>query len=271
MASPSPSIFAGAAAPLARRFAHCEFHPELASTSSRALELGANRLPALIACEHQYAGRGRRSRTWLSPPGTALTFSVAAALAPGSPPAGLSLALAVAVAEGLAAAGYAARLKWPNDLIGPGGGKLGGILVELASASRVVVGLGLNLDLSRTGTQTPPPPPARARLLAGAECLASQPQAPAPARDALLARLAPALLAQLQRWPPADLAAILRRWRKLSVHRPGDPIEVTAAAGARRKLGYVGLDESGRLLARAPDGRTLSFASAEIADGPAGG
>lgn len=111
----------------------------------------------------QTAGRGRQGRPWKQ--GQAgLTFSVALPL-PLVPArlAGLSLAVGLAVAEGIddvAAAtrpdaGEVARrtpspvqLKWPNDLM-VGGRKLAGILIETvpAGAGRVwaVVGIGLNL------------------------------------------------------------------------------------------------------------------------------
>ncbi|TVO64788.1 biotin--[acetyl-CoA-carboxylase] ligase [Denitromonas ohlonensis] len=104
----------------------------------------------VVACELQTAGRGRRGRQWQAWPGASLTFSAMWRFPVGAPvPAGLSLVAGIAVATVLENAGVAGvELKWPND-IQVHGRKLGGILVELASARQVaaVVGIGLNLSL----------------------------------------------------------------------------------------------------------------------------
>lgn len=96
----------------------------------------------------QSAGRGRLSRTWESPPGTSLLMSVL--LRPGLPPGRLHLAMAAMALAGAQAcldvAGVSPGIKWPNDLVlGPGEGKLAGVLAEV-DGSAVVVGLGLNVD-----------------------------------------------------------------------------------------------------------------------------
>lgn len=105
----------------------------------------------VVIAEAQSAGRGRHGRTWISAPGDSLTFSLLWRFAPGSAPAGLSLAVGVAVAQALEKVGAgrtAVQLKWPNDLL-LGGGKLGGILIELSSGAPhvAVIGIGLNLRL----------------------------------------------------------------------------------------------------------------------------
>ncbi len=103
----------------------------------------------VVIAETQTAGRGRRGRPWLSAPGDSLTFSLLWRFAPGTSPAGLSLAVGVAVVVALEKvdAGRTA-LKWPNDLLRDGK-KLGGILVELVPGTThaAVIGIGLNLNL----------------------------------------------------------------------------------------------------------------------------
>ena len=102
----------------------------------------------VLAAEHQTAGRGRLDRTWVSPPGAGLTFSVllrpvAAPDTWGWLPLLAGVALADAVADGT---GVAAALKWPNDLIaGPDERKLAGILAQ-SRGPAVVVGIGLNVS-----------------------------------------------------------------------------------------------------------------------------
>jgi BirA family transcriptional regulator, biotin operon repressor / biotin---[acetyl-CoA-carboxylase] ligase len=100
----------------------------------------------LIALE-QTAGRGRRSREWVSP-ASGLYLSVL--LRPASVPA--SRLGTLAMVAGLALAGTArevaavdAALKWPNDLLaGSSGGKCAGVLSEVV-AGGVIVGIGLNV------------------------------------------------------------------------------------------------------------------------------
>lgn len=138
--------------------AACRFDVELVeacdSTNDWLLARAAAGAPSghVVVAETQTAGRGRRGRAWLSAPGDSLTFSLLWRFAPGTSPAGLSLAAGVAVAAALSKVGAdeaaTVRLKWPNDLL-KDGGKLGGILVELASGAphAAVIGIGLNLRL----------------------------------------------------------------------------------------------------------------------------
>jgi BirA family transcriptional regulator, biotin operon repressor / biotin---[acetyl-CoA-carboxylase] ligase len=109
----------------------------------------------VLVAEEQTAGRGRLGRTWVAPPGAALTFSML--LRPAWVPTGklgwLSLLAGVSVATALrSVAGVEAALKWPNDVLA-GGSKLAGILAE-ASGDAVVIGIGLNV--STTPDELPP-------------------------------------------------------------------------------------------------------------------
>ena len=139
---------------------------EGAAFGRRAIDLQ----PCLLVAEHQSAGRGRQGRVWQSATGASLTFSLALPLAVADW-SGLSLAVGVALAEALDAAGPGhpgphIGLKWPNDLwliddpIGsaPAGRKLGGILIETVAAGRArlaIIGVGLNvLPFDADGTHT---------------------------------------------------------------------------------------------------------------------
>ena len=134
----------------ARRF-DIDVLPTCDSTNGVLLgraEAGAPSGTVVIA-EEQTAGRGRRGRTWFASPGDSLTFSLLWRFAQGTAPAGLSLAVGVAVARALQRVGAGeTALKWPNDLL-KAGRKLGGILVELVPGAphAAVIGIGINLRL----------------------------------------------------------------------------------------------------------------------------
>jgi BirA family biotin operon repressor/biotin-[acetyl-CoA-carboxylase] ligase len=104
---------------------------------------------SVVATDTQTAGRGRRGRAWVAPPGSSLAASVL--LRPDLPPDALGwvpLLTGLAVTRTLTAAGADARLKWPNDVL-LGGRKVCGILAELLpGGTGVVVGIGINLTLS---------------------------------------------------------------------------------------------------------------------------
>lgn len=151
------------------RFADVRWVAETGSTNADAMELARHGAPegVVVVADHQTAGRGRAGRSWTAPPGASLLVSVLL-----RPPAGVAegatMAMALAAAEAVEeVAGFAPRLKWPNDLVWPGDGsapdrKLAGILAEAdwptgssaASGVRrpapeervvVVVGIGINV------------------------------------------------------------------------------------------------------------------------------
>jgi len=99
-----------------------------------------------VATDLQTQGRGRLGRTWETPPGRALLFSVL--LHPHPPMAiwpELSLVAGDAVATALRGQSeVAAELSHPNDVL-IGGRKVAGILPE-ASAGRIVLGIGINVN-----------------------------------------------------------------------------------------------------------------------------
>jgi len=109
---------------------------------------------AVVLADEQTAGRGRLGRRWLAPPRAALLLTMV--LRPAPPAAGNAAPGAVPIRVGLAAAralrsttGLDIALKWPNDLVLAGAGKLGGILCEAAwpaaSPAFVVAGIGINV------------------------------------------------------------------------------------------------------------------------------
>ncbi len=103
--------------------------------------------------EYQTSGRGRRGRSWVSPFGSNIYFSLYWKLESGLAGAmGLSLAVGIAVIDALESLGCKGlKLKWPNDVYW-NEKKLAGILIELSAqsggAAHVVIGVGINVDLN---------------------------------------------------------------------------------------------------------------------------
>lgn len=107
----------------------------------------------LCAAEMQTAGKGRRGRRWISPFGRNVYLTYGRFIGRElSELGGLSLVVGMVVVDVLRAMGLErVGLKWPNDIL-LGGGKLGGILLELRASDAggigLVAGVGLNLALN---------------------------------------------------------------------------------------------------------------------------
>ncbi|MDM7458141.1 MAG: biotin--[acetyl-CoA-carboxylase] ligase [Paracoccus sp. (in: a-proteobacteria)] len=122
------------------------------STNAEALRM-ASRLsgPTWIMARRQEAGRGRRGRAWVDPPGN---LAATLLLRPDGGPAEaalLSFVAALAVHDALrdlCGPQLAVALKWPNDVL-LNGGKLAGILLEstggAAQVGALAIGVGINL------------------------------------------------------------------------------------------------------------------------------
>lgn len=260
-------IRAGLPAAVAARIGRLEVLAETDSTNDRVLAAGQP--PGeLVAClaEHQSAGRGRRGRRWLAAPGGGICLSVGGRL-PGSAAqyAGLSTAVGVACAVALEAEGLGMiGLKWPNDLL-LGGGKLGGVLIELRGEAQgpvtLAVGVGLNLRLeaaARAQIETAGGwPPADLAHLWEAGAAAGM---PVPGRNHLAAVLVAAVAECLAGAAGASGSrlegAVLEAWRARDALRDR-PVRIgNAGAGPGGILAGIarGLDSSGALVLETADG-----------------
>ncbi|MBD5627125.1 MAG: biotin--[acetyl-CoA-carboxylase] ligase [Desulfovibrio sp.] len=122
---------------------------EVPSALDTAMELAADgRLGiwASVLAVSQTAGRGQLRRHWASPPGNIY----AALRLPVSPPfdgGAAAAAVGLLAAEALAALGWMAHIKWPNDLVLIDGGmprKVAGILLE-ERGGVLLAGIGVNV------------------------------------------------------------------------------------------------------------------------------
>lgn len=236
-----------AIAPIASRLL---YFARIGSTNDVAMALAASDAAegAVVIADEQTSGRGRRGRTWFSPPGSGLYTSVV--LTPGrstDPDRAttlLTLTAAVALGEAIEAqTGLGVDIKWPNDLLA-GGRKLVGILAEGVTGGAgitVVLGYGINV-----GPMAYPP-----ELSTRATSLETE-----LGRPIDRAMLAAATLAALARRYGDLLAgrfdAILDAWRVRAPGSRGARVTWTTAAGLQSGV-TAGIDDRGALLVRVGD------------------
>lgn len=198
----------------------------------------------------QSGGRGRQGREWHSPPGN-LYASTIVRLRPGDPPAPtLALVAAVALHEvacTFAVVGVSIEIKWPNDLL-VAGAKLSGILLERIGDA-IVVGFGVNLADHPDETDRPA---INMGMLGGA-----------PDPDRFLEALAASFARWVERWREEGLEPVRRRWLA-AAHPPGTALSTHTASGAWVEGLFDGLDESGALRLRLPDGTAQTIHAGDV-------
>jgi BirA family biotin operon repressor/biotin-[acetyl-CoA-carboxylase] ligase len=209
---------------------------------------------ATWVAEEQTAGRGRQGRSWVSPRGENLLFSVL--LRVDCVPSRLPL---VAIVAGLAVRDAVARaapradvrIKWPNDVL-VGSKKIAGILVEAITAGRrieaVVVGAGVNVHTRAF-------PEDLAERATSVSLVSSEP----PDRDALLGHI-------LERIDH-DLHVVLSRGLGI-VRGRVDAADALRGKHVRNESGDAGvasgIDDEGRLLVRRDDDILTRWSAGEV-------
>ncbi len=129
------------------------YSKEIDSTNREAKDLADEGAPegTLILSEAQIKGKGRKGRTWFSPPkgGIYISLILRPTISPVEAPK-FTLLAAVAIAEALLSmTPLNIHIKWPNDIL-VNGKKIAGILTEMSTemdaVNYIVVGLGLNVN-----------------------------------------------------------------------------------------------------------------------------
>jgi BirA family biotin operon repressor/biotin-[acetyl-CoA-carboxylase] ligase len=220
-----------------------------AELASRARSGEASGL--VITTEHQTAGRGRLDRGWTTPARSALAVSALLRPSPSIPVERwpwLPLMTGVAVASALRKMGYAAGLKWPNDVLIEGR-KVCGILIERVEVSTsstteagaaAVIGFGLNT--SQTREELP---------IENATSLELESGVPVDRTEVLAALLAE-LGAAYEIWgsEPDELAS---RYRELSV-TVGEQVRAELPGGEVWEGTATAIDDFGRLVIATGEG-----------------
>lgn len=216
----------------------------------------------IALAEYQTAGRGRRGRAWLAPPGGAVCLSLSWSFREVPPDLGaLSLAVGVCVLRALKEVGLSARLKWPNDILVEER-KLGGILIELRAESAgpacVVIGIGLNAALGEALLRQ------IATLGLPATDLASA--GVAISRNIVTSAMIAQVLRGLQEFERESLRPFIEEWRSADALR-GNEVSVHTTTQTIRGVAR-GIDLHGALLVETPQG-VRRFISGEVTVRPA--
>lgn len=224
-----------------------EFHEEIASTSTRGMELARQGEigPLLVLAARQTAGRGRGGKAWWSGEG-GLTFSLLTnALPQGDHSARLALAVGVALCEALEpfAGAQPLQLKWPNDIM-VRGRKLAGVLIEVPGGAppRAVIGIGLNV-----GRLDQAPPDVQTSAISLAELQQEEPD-----KINLLKAILPHLNDVLEELT-SNPAGLADRWRQHSF-LDGRHVEIELPGGGRLEGLAQSIDDAGALLVSTDSG-----------------
>lgn len=200
---------------------------------------------SILITGNQTAGRGRLTRSWVTPPGVAIACSVLLCPPPELPVANwpwLSPLLGLAVSRGVErATGLQVQLKWPNDVL-VDDRKLSGLLAERGDGPGgpvVVLGFGINVTADADEL---PVPTATSLLLEGA---------PTDSTELLLAVLSE--LAELWRLWLQDLDAVAQAYRA-ACDTIGREVRVVLGPDQEVLGRAVGVDADGGLQVEGPAG-----------------
>ncbi|MEY8337439.1 biotin--[acetyl-CoA-carboxylase] ligase [Lachnospiraceae bacterium 62-35] len=235
------------------------YYPETDSTNERGKRLAEEGCPhgTLVVADFQSAGKGRRGRSWTSPPGEAIYMSLI--LRPQILPAGaamVTLAAAMAVAEGIRqVTRLPAMIKWPNDIVIKGK-KICGILTEMSAEMEcihyVVVGIGINVNQEEF--------PEDIRDMATSLFLEK-------GEHVSRSVVAAAVMEAFEQYyacyeKTGDLSLLADEYNGMLVNR-GQEVKVLAAKGDYTGISQ-GIEEDGRLLVKTRDGKVRRITSGEV-------
>ena len=234
------------------------YHETIDSTNDQALAWAAKGAPdlALVYAEEQTSGRGRGSRRWFTPPGTALAFSLILHPQKGEDRsvARYSGLGAVAVCAALETLGLQPEIKWPNDIL-LRQRKVCGILAEATwmgdHLETIVVGIGVNIS--------PEAVPASELVDFPAGSVEGELKQPVDRLDLLVEILRALLFWRGRMFTDEFLTA----WGNRLAFR-GERVSIQTKEG-KAKIGKVaGLEGDGSLVLKADDGQEFSMHFGEV-------
>jgi BirA family biotin operon repressor/biotin-[acetyl-CoA-carboxylase] ligase len=231
--------------------------PEIDSTNEEARRLAAAGEvgPVWLRADRQTAGRGRRGRSWESPPGN---LAATLLIAPGkaaSECAQLSFVTAIAAADTASnvAPGADIKVKWPNDILA-NGKKLSGILLESTSGgdgalAYLAIGIGMNLAHFPPDTEFP----ATSLAALGVSV---------PSPSAALVQLAAHFAKWYDTWMTNGFSPIQDAWLARAA---GLGTRIRARLTHEETSGvFEGIDGTGALILREGQGRVRMISAGEV-------
>lgn len=241
--------------PALRRRAHIRTNWQIDSTNTALLRSAVDGAPdfSVVLAETQSEGRGRRGRSWQSPLGGNVYFSLLRRFdAAMGALAGLSIVAGIALARTLRGAGIGdIGLKWPNDLVA-NGRKLAGVLVELGGEflgpCYAVIGIGINVRAPDVKVDQP---------VTDLATLCGIP----PSRNVLVARLIENLATVTDTFAQGGFATFERDFAEFDA-LAGKPIRVHVGGAVKEGIA-AGVDARGALRVR-HGAETAVYDSADV-------
>jgi BirA family biotin operon repressor/biotin-[acetyl-CoA-carboxylase] ligase len=235
------------------------FYESLGSTNLQAkldAENGAAQ-GALVVADMQTAGRGRRGKSWCSPAGKNIYFTLILKpeLAPDKASM-LTLVMGLAVAEGIRrTCGADAMIKWPNDIV-IDGRKVCGMLTEMSVEREfihyVVIGVGINVRAQEFAPE----------IASMAACLQE-----VCGKRVSRAELAACIMEEFEKYydiflETEELTGLLERYNELLINRDRQ-VRVLDPAGEFQGISR-GIDSRGELLVEREDGSVERVYAGEV-------
>ena len=215
----------------------------------------------VMLAEYQTAGRGRRGRAWLAPPGGSICLSLSWTFRDVPADLGaLGLVIGVCKLRALRKLGVTdAKLKWPNDVL-VDERKLGGILIELRAESGgpacVVIGIGLNVALGA---------PLLAKIaetgIAATDLVTAG--LVEPSRNAVAGALVDSCVDGLLEFERDGLRPFIENWRDADALQ-GKMVDVRGAVGEVTRGLARGVDLHGALLVETAEEGLKKFVSGDV-------
>ena len=235
------------------------YFDEIDSTNNRAKELGEKdgAHGTLFVADMQVAGKGRRGRVWKSPSGSSIYMTIL--LYPDIPPVKapqLTLLMAIAVAEGIQeVTGLETKIKWPNDIV-VNGRKICGILTEMSTEidyiNHVVIGAGINVNQDTFSDD----------IKATASSLKLE-----LGKSVKRSELIAAVMKSFEKCyeifiETEDLSGLQELYNSMLVNR--DQEVKVLEPGNEYKAHAIGINQTGELIVRTPDGKEKEIYAGEV-------
>jgi BirA family biotin operon repressor/biotin-[acetyl-CoA-carboxylase] ligase len=205
--------------------------------------------------ETQTAGKGRNDRSWFSPPGTGLYFSLIIRPEDAVSINLLPLAAGVSIVHAIReTCGIEARIKWPNDVM-IDGKKVCGILCEAVDSGKVII-VGAGINVRKWESALPDDVANRPVTTLEEECDGKID------RDAILQAFMGEFRMLGEIRSVHETEAVLKRVR--AEHEPfGCEVRVLSGGGEFNGCA-AGIDGEGRFLVELPGGVTRAFVAGDV-------